>query len=203
MNFARRSLPRLLVMCVIGAGGAAAGLPAAARANLVSLTACNSSSLSQPFLPWGDPSFYELAPGGDFEAADYAVSPWTLTGGASLIPGSEPFAAGGTLGAQSLLLPAGAAAESPPTCVDAAYPTIRFFVGGTGAVRVAVVSDGVVIPVGVAGARGHWHPSAVMLTGSAVEGVLAGGTAQISLEFTAVGGEPQIDDVFIDPFFRG
>ena len=54
-------------------------------------------------------------------------------------PGAEPFAATGTLGSWSLSLPAGASAQSPPTCVDAAYPTIRFFTQGTGLLEVNVV----------------------------------------------------------------
>jgi hypothetical protein len=82
--------------------------------------ACKSSALSQAFAPWGDTSSYELAPGGDFES-----SSWTLEHGAQLVSGSEPFAATGTLGASSLSLPAGGSAQSPSTCVDAAYPSLR------------------------------------------------------------------------------
>jgi hypothetical protein len=38
-----------------------------------------------------------------------------------------------------------------------------------------------------------------MPTLSAVAGALTGGTAQVALRFTAVGGASEIDDVFIDP----
>ena len=80
-------------------------------------------------------------PGGDFES-----SAWTLTGGAQLTTGSEPYAATGTLGSWSLSLPAGSSAESPSNCVDATYPTTRFFIAGSGVVEVSVVDDGLVIP---------------------------------------------------------
>jgi hypothetical protein len=109
----------------------------------------------------------------------------------------------GTLGSFSLSLPAGSSAQSPPTCVDAAYPTIRFFIAGKGLVEVNVVDGPLVIPAGVAVAGGAWWPSPVMLTSSAVLGVLSGGSAQVSLSFTALSGSPQIDDVFVDPWGRG
>ena len=35
-----------------------------AQAAVVDLSTCNSNALSQPFLPWADPTSYELAPGG-------------------------------------------------------------------------------------------------------------------------------------------
>jgi hypothetical protein len=167
----------------------------AAGTSLISLNACNPSALSQPFAPWLDYANYERAPGGDFES-----STWTLTGGAKRVAGSEPYAATGTLGASSLSLPAGSSAKSPPTCVDVGYPSIRFFIAGTGTVAVSVVDGGLVIPVGVAVAGGEWSPSPVMLTLSPVLGLLSGGTAQVSLTFTGLTGSPQIDDVFVDPW---
>src|SRR5207302_6509217 len=113
----------------------------AAQADLVDLSACNSNALSQPFLPWADPSSYELAPGGTF-----SDSSWALSGRASLVSGGEPWAVTGTPSSSSLSLPAGSSGTSPQTCVNAAYPTIRFFVGGTGVVAVSVVYNGVAIP---------------------------------------------------------
>ena len=170
----------------------------AAQADLVSLSACNTNALNQSFLRWGDPSYYELAPGGTF-----ADSSWELSGGAQLVPGAEPYAAAGTLSSSSLSLPAGSSADSPATCVNAAYPTIRFFVSGWGTVAVSVVYGGTVIPSGVVLGTGAWAPSPVTITGSAVTGALNGGTAQISLRFTSVLGSPKVSDVFIDPWHSG
>jgi hypothetical protein len=84
--------------------------------------------------------------------------------------------------------------------VDAAYPSIRFFIAGQGLVAVNVVDGGAVIPAGVALAGGRWSPTPVMLTSSAVLGALSGGTADVSLSFTSLAGDPQVDDVFIDPW---
>ena len=99
-------------------------------------------------------------------------------------------------------MPAGSSAQSPSTCVDAAYPSIRFFVGGTGTVAVNVIYNGAVIPAGVASAAGGWMPSPVEITSSALWGLLSGGTAQVSIQLTALSGNPQVDDLFIDPWNR-
>lgn len=199
MNFPVRRLPGGLAVAVAVAFAAAVVLPISpARAGLINLNACNGSALSQSFAPWSDPSWYEPAPGGDFESPA-----WTLDGGAQLTAGSEPYVATGTPGSSSLLLPAGSSAESPSTCIDAAYPTVRFFIAGTGLVAVSVVDGAVHIPAGVAAASGAWSPTSVMLTDSPVLGALSGGTAQVSLQLTSLAGNPQVDDVFIDPWNRG
>ncbi len=190
---ARRAL---LLFASVGALIAAAPI-SSAQADAADVGTCNSSPLTQPFAPWGDASSYELAPGGDFESSD-----WTLSKGAQVVAGSEPFAATGTLGASSLSLPAGGSAVSPSTCVNAAYPTLRFFIAGTGIVLVQVVYNGKAIPTGLAIAGGSWAPSPVLMTGGAIMGALSGGTAQVSLRLTALTGDPQVDDVFIDPWNR-
>lgn len=169
-----------------------------ARAHLLDVNPCNGSVLTQPFLRWFDPAWYELAPHGDFESAA-----WVLSGNAQLVAGSDPYAASGSLGSQSLLLPAGAWAQSPLTCVDAAYPSIRFFISGTGIVAAGLVYQGIYIPTGVAVAGGDWQPTLVMVTDSPVAGLLSGGSAAVSVRVTALSGDPQVDDVFIDPWNRG
>jgi hypothetical protein len=194
----RRLLGRLSTACVLGAAGLVALPGAAAHAGLLNLSECNTSALSQPFAPWADPASYELAPGGDFESAG-----WSLSGGASIGSDSEPYAATGTLGSSSLSLPAGSSAQSPATCVNAAYPSVRFFIGGTGTVAVSVVFHGLAIPTGIAIGAGSWTPTAPMVTASALWGLLSGGTGQVSLRITALTGNPQVDDVFIDPWNRG
>ena len=194
----RRLVGGVSIAVAVGLASALALPVSAAVADPINLAACNNAALSQAFAPWGDSSWYELAPGGDFESAA-----WTFEGGAQLTAGSEPYAATGTLGGSSLLLPAGSSAESPVTCVDAAYPTVRLFMAGRGLVAVSVVDDGLTIPAGIAVAPGDWQPTPVMLTESPLLGVLSGGTAQVSLELTALTGDPQVDDVFIDPWNRG
>jgi hypothetical protein len=70
-------------------------------------------------------------------------------------------------------------------------------------VAVSVVDDGIAIPAGVVTGPGDWQPSPVILTESPLLGLLSGGTAQVSLELTSVLGNPQVDDVFVDPWNRG
>jgi hypothetical protein len=196
---ARRRLGVVTAGCALTAAALLVPAVSAAQASLINLNTCNSNALSQPFAPWGDNASYELAPGGDFESGSAA---WSMTGGAQIVPGSEPFAATGTLGSSSLSLPALSTATSPSTCVDAAYPTVRFFIGGTGTVAVSMVYDGLAIPAGVAIAGGSWSPSPIGITTSPLWGLLAGGTAQVKLQFTALLGSPTVDDVFVDPWQR-
>jgi hypothetical protein len=194
---ARRLFGVLSVAGALGLVAVATTLVSSANAALVNLSPCNSSALSQPFFPWADPSSYELAPGGDFESPV-----WIADGGARLVSGGDPYSASGSA-RTSLLLPAGASAQSPPTCVDAAYPTIRFFIAGTGTVAVEVIADGLVIPSGIAVATGQWVPTPIMVTGAAALGALSGGTASVSLRLIALSGDPRVDDVYIDPWNRG
>ncbi len=204
INPAHRLIRIVAVACALGAAALLAPIVSAAQAkgtdptSLVNLNPCNGSAVSRPFARWWDFAEYELAPGGDFESLT-----WTLSGQATRVAGSEPYAATGTLGSWSLSLPAGSSAQSPPTCVDAAYPSIRFFIAGHGTVAVSVVDGSSVIPAGVAVAGFIWWPTQIMPTSAPVLGVLSGGSAQVSLRFTGLSGQPRIDDVFIDPWARG
>jgi hypothetical protein len=204
---------------LIGVLGAAVGLASAsaamtltlfaaapAQAALIATGACNEAALSEPFQQWGDRNSYELVPGGDFEGS---LSGWTLSGGAQRVAGSEPYGVTGSVGSYSLALPAGASATSPFTCVNASYPSFRFFArngGLTSTVLVQIVYDTVLgpvaAPIGAVALSGEWQPTLPMLTGSVVGGVLSGGTGQVALRFTALTGSSRIDDVYIDPHMR-
>ncbi len=209
-NPARR-LRRASMSVALGSACATLALTAfsaaPAGAALVSTGACSEAALSQPFARWGDQSTYELAPGGDFEGS---LSGWTLGGGAARVAGSEPFGATGSVGASALSLPAGASAQSPYVCVNASYPTFRFFAHNTGlllsTVLVQVVYKTalgtVALPLGTVALSGQWQPTLPMLTGSVVAGLITGGTAQAALRFTALTGSSRIDDVFVDPRMR-
>jgi hypothetical protein len=193
-----------LSAALAGAGVLAGGLSAApAQAALISTGACSDAALSQPFAQWGDTSSYELVAGGDFEGS---LSGWTLGGDAQRVTGSEPYGATGSVGSYSLALPAGASAQSPFTCVDAAYPTFRFFARNDGLASTVLVQvvyrtllGEVALPIGAVALSGEWQPTLPMLTGSIVTGALSGGTAEVALRFTALTGHSQIDDVFVDP----
>ena len=206
----RRILTRALGLSFAATSTLVLGLgmfPAApAQAALISSGACNQATLTQPFLRWGDASAYELVPGGNFEGS---ISGWTLTGGAQRVAGSEPFGVSGSAGAFSLNLPRGSSAQSPFTCVNVSYPSFRLLAQNDSllsSVLVQVVYQTplgpVAVPVGATALSTSWRPTLPMLTASIVGGVLANGTGQVALRFTAVTGSTRIDDVFIDPRMR-
>jgi hypothetical protein len=194
-----------LVGAVISALGIAVLSGAPAKAALISTDACDNAALSQPFAHWGDSNDYKLVPGGSFENG---ASGWTLSHGASIVKGSEPFGVTGSVGASSVNLPAGASVTSPFTCVDAAYPTFRFFARNNGLLSTVLVSVvyklpllglEVAVPVGPVALSPTWSPSLPMLTASVLTGLLHGGTVPMGIRFTAVTGSSQIDDVYVDP----
>jgi hypothetical protein len=191
---ARCSLRTILTAAGVAAAVLLAPLSSVARG---ASSHCALSSVSQPFLQWADPAYYELVPGGDFENRT-----WSFSGGARRVAGSEPYAVTGELGNWSLSLPAGGSAESPPACVAATEPTVRFFIAGSGTVGVDFVYGGTVVPSGQVVAAGGWMPTPVILTGSAITAA-TDGNATVSIELVGLSGQPQIDDVFIDPWNRG
>jgi hypothetical protein len=197
------------------AGGAAAvvtlcvPLAGVAHANLLNIGgSCPATPTTQAFAQWGDPSYYELVHGGDFEAS---LAGWRLSGGAQKTSGSETYGVSGTVGNYSLSLPSGATALSPATCVTAAYPYFRFFdrsaTDGSG-LRVEVVYRDLLglvttllTPSNGISPSGSWQPTDPMTTASAVPSLL--GAAQLQLRFTGLSGTSQIDDVYVDPHGRG
>lgn len=66
-----------------------------------------------------------------------------------------------------------------------------------------MVSDGLDIPAGVAVGGSSWLPTPVMITGSPLTAALSNGVAQVSVRLTTLVGDPRVDDVFVDPWYRG
>lgn len=180
----------------------------AGPADATLLGSCPSVTLTQPFLPWGDSSYNELAPGGDFEASPAG---WALSGGAARTSGSESYGVTGKVGAYSLALPAGATALSPQMCVTSSYPWFRLFVKSATAsssVRVEVVYQGLLglvsgllTPSSGLAPSSSWQPTARLSTAATIPTLL--GTAELQLRFTGLTGTSQIDDVYVDPNGRG
>jgi hypothetical protein len=145
---------------------------------------------------------HELAPDGNLEGS---LTGWTLTGGATRVAGGEPYDVDGSTGAYSLSLPAGSSAQTPASCVDAAYPTFRFFAANStvGILLVQVVYKDIlgttVLPVGAVALSSQWQPTLTALTASVALGLLSGGTTQMAIRFTALTGTSRIDDIYIDP----
>src|SRR3712207_5304708 len=114
------SLRLLGVVCAV-----VAALPSAAEA------ACPEKASRQVFSRFGDSNWYFAAPGGTFEPG---VAAWTLNG-SSVVLGNETYFVNSSADRQSLRVPAGASATSPPFCVSVEHPTLRLFakkLSGTG-----------------------------------------------------------------------
>ena len=206
------SHPRLRVkwlMPLVGALAATTIMAPAAEAKLSLLNVLNpcDGKTAQVFRPWGDWREYSLAAGGDFEGD---LSSWTLTGGATRTPGSEPFGVTGTVGKSSLLIPPGASATSEDTCIDLTRGTFRFFARSdapTARLNVDVLYVDLLtrklrtVSLGTLSApQRSWTPTAVLsnpllkLILSAIEA-----SPTVVYRFTAVSGAVQIDDLHIDP----
>jgi hypothetical protein len=181
----------------------AAGMAFAAGAAHAETAGCGSGTLTTPFSPWGDTNLYTLLPGGSFESGSPA---WTLSGGAKVAAGSEPYAATGSLGSSSLSLPAGGSARSPFVCVTPADRTFRFFQRRETALASVVVSvvyqtllgnvelaDGTITPTT------GWNPSSIFHTHVALASLVSGETVHLAVRFTSLLGTSRVDDVFLDP----
>jgi hypothetical protein len=174
-------------------------MPAEARAS-----GCPAQPLTQTFRPWLDPAWYVPAPGGDVEGGG---GEWTLSGGAAVADGNEPFLAGD----RSLALPAGSSATTAPMCVGIEHPTVRLFARNTGdpasLLTVSVVFRDILggqrsLAVGTVAARSSWAPTAVMPVVVNLLSLL--GDQDVSFRFTPVGdGKWTIDDVYVDPYKKG
>jgi hypothetical protein len=193
-----------VAVAAIAAPGASAGLL------VQSAESCDAQQFSQPFSRWGDKANYTPLPGGSFESGQKA---WTLSGGAKIVSGNEPYYVRSASDSRSLSIPAGGVATSPAICVGLQEPTIRWFqkqaslLNLTGAMTVTVLTEtslGVVTetPVGTGLLGNGWNPS---LTGVVVTNLLPlldSDKTAVAFRFRAVTGTWTIDDVYVDPICR-
>lgn len=192
--------------CLIIAALSSLALTAPAHAGVLvaSAPACSDDAGLHVFAPWLDPASYVLAPGGTAESA----AGWTLSGGAAIVGGNEPWAIHAADDAHALALPAGASATTATMCVGIQDPDLRFFSSGSGVgtLRVDVLfelASGAVAtaPVGVMTATG-WTPTPVMPLAVSLLPLLPGDHTPIRFRFTAVGSGFTVDDVYVDPWAR-
>lgn len=158
-----------------------------------------------PFTKWGDFNLYQLVPGGSFETKPS----WTLSGGASVVSGNETYFVNSKTDKQSLSLPAGASATTPPICVTTQSPLIRFFaVGGssTSALNVDVIATlptGAVVTQSVAKipASTAWNPTPQLYFFANLLAYFTGkDQAYVQFRFTPTGSAGwKIDDLYLDP----
>ena len=198
---------RYLIPALVAA--AAFAVPAANAGLIGNLLSNCPSGGSQVFAPWQDAANYLLAPNGSFE---FGSAGWSLTGGAGIVSGNEPFYPTGT---HSLALPSGSSATSPTVCLGTQQLYIRMFgkdLGGTDAgLRVRIqfygllnnllgTKDFAVFPGG-----GDWAPTSQVQSGGGlltplpVVSILSSTSARIQITPLGSGSRWQIDDVYIDP----
>jgi hypothetical protein len=186
---------------------------ASASAGLLVSTAesCAAEQFSTPFAAWGDNASYTPVPGASFESG---TSGWTLSGGAKVVTGNEPFHVASASDSHSLYIPPGGVVTSPSMCVGLSEPTIRWFqkqsgslLGLTGSMTVSVLtqtSTGLVVetPVG-AGLLGlSWSPSLTGLIVTNLLPLLPDSKTAVAFRFRAVTGNWNVDDVYVDPYQR-
>jgi hypothetical protein len=190
----------------VAAGAAIVAPPAHAGILTKTATDCDDPATTHAFARYLDPMNYELVPGGTFEDGGAG---WTLAGGAKVVTGNEPADVANVGGTRSLSLPAGSSAETPPICVGLSEPTLRFFAKkNSGLLSTMLVSvefqlatgTWLTIPNGV-DLGGGWHPSLPLPVIANLLPLLPPDRTAIKFRFTPIlGGDWQLDDVYVDPF---
>jgi hypothetical protein len=193
----------LRISAVVGLLALAAPAAASAATTAPAPGACGTGS--PVFARWYDNSSYMLATNGDLEAGGLG---WTLTGGAAVVPGGDPFALGGKVSTKALALPAGSSATTGSSCIAKGMPTFRLLARNQGSatarLRVAVVHGAGTFKaskvVGDITAGTAWAPTKQL---SLALG-LVGDATTVQFRFTPLDttGRWQIDSVYIDPIMR-
>lgn len=192
----------MLRLVTVGVLAVVACMAASVRAHADgSLLGGNCGSASPVFASWGDDASYYFPANGGFESG---ASGWSLSGGAAVVDGNEPFFLHNGGDSHSLLIPAGGSATTS-VCFGVLYPALRFVVAGSGAqVHVSVSAKnllGIVSKLdgGTFTAGGDWAPSPKLSSLlSAVTSPL--GTKSMQVTISVSGAAAQVDDLYIDPF---
>jgi hypothetical protein len=201
-----------LAWALVAAGAAAVALAAPAQAGVLVSAAkdcADDGPSARVFRPWLDLAQYVPAPGGHAESA----AGWTLTGGARVVPGNEPWQVGGKSHGNSLLLPAGSSATTDVMCVGLQHPTMRFFSKrNSGSLLNPLIVEvqfealgGLLrsLPIGVVLAGGRWQPTLPSLVVANLLPLLPNARTPVRFKFTPAGrADWQIDDVYVDPWSR-
>jgi hypothetical protein len=186
--------------------------PAANAGLLVSSAkGCSTQTFSKPFAKFGDGASYTPMPGGSFEAGQAG---WTMTGGAKVVTGNEPWKVNAASDSRSLYLPQGATATSPAMCVGIEHPTVRWFakssgslLGLTGAMTVEVLFENslgqvLALPVGAGLLSSSWQPSIPGVVSASLLTLLPGEKTAVAFRYRAVLANWYVDDAYVDPYAR-
>jgi len=197
---------RIGVLAVVGLLATLA-VPATSSAGLLftgTADTCDTRP-TQAFGQWGDTAYYALVGGGAFESGDPS---WSLSGGAKVVSGNEPYYLEGRGDARSLLIPAGGTAVSPTSCFAFGDWHLRFMARNAGGAKGSLEVDVVVrsllgvlsiLDGGTVSPSGTWAPSArVSALLCNVGGLLT--TRAVAVRLHANGTAYQVDDVYLDPW---
>jgi hypothetical protein len=207
-RFVTRSFVAALAAAAFAAGGTIGNTAAEARANAAAqaAVACDPTQ-TQPFLPWGDLSYYVLIPGGALETGSNS---WRLQGGARLVPGNEPYHVHSQSDDESLSLPPGSSAQTNKVCIELLSPTLRFFVVNEGSPTSLLHLDIVfrddlgnilkIAPIADLAGTSQWQPTLPLAILANV--IVPAGVKVVQLRFTPLGtdGAWRIDDAYVDPW---
>jgi hypothetical protein len=187
-------------------GLVALAAPAGASARTTALATAGTCGTGSPvFARFADAADYNLAVDGGLERGGLG---WTLSGGAAVVPGGDPFALGGINSTKALSLPAGSSALSAANCIAADTPTFRLLARNQGAsssrLRVEVVFGPLgkkqSKAVGDITAGSAWAPTKVLSL--ALNQAGSATTAQFRFTPLDSAGRWQVDTVYIDPYLR-
>jgi hypothetical protein len=182
--------------------------PAAQAGPLVQEAAgCPDIPLEQPFVRWMDQAYYQLVPGGSFEATP---STWALSK-AKVVSGNETFYVRSKTDSKALQLPAGSAATSRVICVGMDTRTLRFFVRASGTsstskLKVETLYEnayGQVVAsqsASLSASSKSWAPTPIIQLPLNLLPLIPGERTPVKFRFTPVGSVGWwIDDVYVDP----
>jgi hypothetical protein len=193
-------LPAVLAAAVFSVPAANAGL----ISGLVDVVLPTCGTTVYPFAQFGDNNGYYALPNNGFESG---ATGWSLSGGAGVVSGNEPWYVNGR-GASSLALRPGASATSPAVCINLLDPFFRMFAksaSANGNLQVQIIFRGLtgnltgLLNFGSLSPSGYgsWQPSSTVPSLLALP--LGTTSAQMRVTSTASSGTWQIDDVFVDP----
>jgi hypothetical protein len=203
----RRSL--LIQLLITSAASLALAAPAMADQGVKPNGKCKSPKLEQPFAQFGDDGTYSLAPDGGLEQGG---DDWSLSGGAAVVRGNEPFAVRKDNDKRSLDLPAGSAGATDVFCVAERHTHARLFATRTGGsplatlnvTAVVVGADGTTTTHQLASVTGdEWAPTDFVALASQLPELTATHAVDVELRFAPSGNSSwRIDDVYVDPPVR-
>jgi hypothetical protein len=205
---AARLVSRFVLAATLATVVVALSAPAA-NADLIGGLVGNNCPTSgkQVFAPWSDFRSYYLAPNGGLESGSNG---WSLSGGAAVGSGNQPFFASGT---HSLKLPSGSRALSPATCIGPYALSLRMFGSDAGGsdrgMHVRVLWYGLLNQL--LGASDYatfdggktWQPTdSVNSSGgfNLLLPILGSTSARVELTPQGTGSNWKIDDVYVDPW---